>query len=94
MADSEVVIFVALTAVWFVGRIVLRSYVRRRLQEGTMTQGTALFALIASFAVLPLLAIPWRRSPTEIAFLVFTACAIFLIAVVAARFAGSSSRGA
>jgi hypothetical protein len=89
VGDAEFTIFLALMVAWFIARVFLRSWVRSRLQAGTMTQGTALFILIASFSVLPLLAIPSRQSPNEVAFLIFAACAIFLIGFVASRFAES-----
>jgi hypothetical protein len=89
VADTDFAIFLVLMIAWFIGRVLLRSWIGARLKAGTMTPSTALFALIASFAVLPLLAIPSRQSPNEIAFLVAAASAIFLIGVVVARFAES-----
>jgi drug/metabolite transporter (DMT)-like permease len=78
----EAALFVALAIAWIVGRIVLRRWVTQRLRVGLITPLQAVLMLAASFAVLPLVALPWRHAPLEILALLVIGAAMFLVSAL------------
>ena len=83
--NADTVLFVGLVIAWMVLRVGTRSWVERRLKTGAISANGALYLQAATFAVLPLFAIPWRNSLSDIAVLVGLSVALFFIQVVVMR---------
>jgi hypothetical protein len=76
--SAEDVLFVGLAIAWFTMRVLAQRWVRSRLAAGTISMDAALFVSAATFAVLPLLVLPFRHSPSDIALFVALSAALFL----------------
>jgi hypothetical protein len=76
--NAEDVLFIGLAFAWFAMRLVTQRWVRRRLETGAISMDAALFVHAATFAVLPLLALPFRHSPSDIALFVALSALLFL----------------
>ena len=76
--NAEDVLFIGLAFVWLAMRVATQRWVRRRLAAGTISTDAALFVHAGTFAVLPLLALPFRHSPSDIALFVALSAALFL----------------
>ncbi len=76
--NADDILFIGLAFVWLVVRLVTQRWVRRRLEAGAISMDAALFIHAATFAVLPLLALPFRHSPSDIALFVALSALLFL----------------
>lgn len=76
--DIGLAVFVTLAAIWLFARIALRRRIRTWVESGRLTVRQAGVIYAASFAVLPLLALPWRNSPVDIAVLLAAAAVLFV----------------
>ena len=76
--NGEDVLFIGLAFAWFAMRLATQRWVRRRLEAGTISTDAALFIHAGTFAVLPLLALPFRNSPSDIALFVALSAGLFL----------------
>jgi hypothetical protein len=76
--NGDTVLSVGLVVVWFAVRMVTQRWAARRVQLGTMSIDAALFLNAATFATIPLLALPFRHSPSDIALLVGLSAFMFL----------------
>jgi hypothetical protein len=76
--STEDVLFIGLAFAWFAMRLATQRWVRRRLEAGTISADAAIFVHAATYAVLPLLALPFRHSPSDIALFVAMSAVLFL----------------
>ena len=72
------ILFVVIVIAWLALRVGTRVWLRRNLASGAISADGALFVHAATFAVIPLLALPWHHSPSEIALLVALSALLFL----------------
>ena len=79
------ILFVVIVVAWLALRVGTRVWLRRKLASGAISADGALFVHAATFAVIPLLALPWRHSPSEIALLVAMSAMLFLGQLTFAR---------
>jgi hypothetical protein len=76
--NGEDLLFIGLAFAWFAVRVATQRWVRRRLEAGTISKDAALFLHAGTFALLPLLALPFRHAASDIALFVALSAALFL----------------
>jgi hypothetical protein len=80
-------IFLTVVLLWVGFRFIFRRWLWRSAYGRNLSMRRALILNAASFAILPLLAIPWAGSTTGVVVLVIFAVAVFVFEIAISRLA-------
>ena len=84
MLDS-LAIFATLVLLWIGFRILFRRWLWRSAYARNMTRRNALLLNAATFAALPLLAIPWAQSIAAVVLLLIVAAIVFVFEIAISK---------
>ena len=86
-------LFIALVVAWLALRFATRRWIGRHIANGTITMDRALQLHAATWALIPLIALPWASSMQGVGLLVALSIGMFVVQALAMRYAARFIRG-
>ena len=84
---NDIAVFLIIVLLWIGFRFVFRQWLWRSAYGRNLSMRTATLLNAASFAILPLLALPWAGSTTAVVLLLVIAAGVFAFEIAIARLA-------